>query len=127
MSRNQLTAALDVLQPLGPRALTWHLDASYRDGFTTNVNDLACNLSQGQIVEDARRANYRVLRGFALINASVSLQTSGALRLRQFINNLTDQASLTARTIRYNAADHSNFVYLSRPRTAGLAVIYSFQ
>jgi outer membrane receptor protein involved in Fe transport len=127
VSRHQLTAGLDVLTHVRSRGLTWHVDASYRSDFTTNINDLAYDSGSGQIVPDARRANYRDLPGFGLVNASATVQATEAMRVRAYINNIANQAGITAQSIRYNAADHNNFEYLSRPRTVGVNLTYSFQ
>ncbi len=124
VSRHQFVGALDWVEPLGSQLLTWHIYGSSRTDFTTNINDLAYDAATGTIVQDARRADYRLLPGFGLLNAAVSFQATMQLRLRLFINNITDQAGITAQTIRYDAADHNNFEYLTRPRTIGLAVTY---
>jgi iron complex outermembrane recepter protein len=112
VSKQQGTLALDHSQPLAnDRDFHARIDASYRSDFWTA-------LPHSPSATD--------LPGFALVNARAGLGFSKTWRVDAFVNNLTNQEAATSvSTVPGPAHERAN--YVSRPRTVGLELNYSFK
>lgn len=124
--KTQLTAALDYVVPMAQdRDVTLHVDAAYRSDVNTSVNNLQYDTTNDVIVENIYSTNFRHLGGFTTLNAGVSFQATKELRLRLYCNNVTNQLGITTWSVA-RQPEQSN-EYLSRPRTAGINIDYSFK
>jgi iron complex outermembrane recepter protein len=112
VSKQQGTLALDHSQPLAnDRDFHARIDASYRSDFWTA-------LPHSPSATD--------LPGFALVNARAGLGFSKTWRVDAFVTNLTNQEAATSvSTVPGPAHERAN--YISRPRTVGLELNYSFK
>ena len=112
VSRQQATVALDFGRPVGAD-LTFnaHADAAYRTDFWTSLpsSPTAANLP-----------------GFALLNIRAGLSVGAAWRADAFINNLTNQEAATSVSTE-PGLPHNRADFVSRPRTIGLELHYSFK
>ena len=114
---HNLNGALSYTQPLnftGYSELTYRVDASYRSGVHTSLN------------EESR--NYVELGGFTTWNASVNW-SNGKVRAGLFVNNLTDEDGVTAVDIQNEVvpgASPGSTYFIQRPRTVGVSMGYSF-
>jgi iron complex outermembrane receptor protein len=154
--KNQLTLALDYAQPLADsRTLQWHLGGSYQSSVTSNINNLyigsvgGCDPTQPATCTVTAepyptwRTNYREFGGFTLLDAAVTLAVNEHLRLRLYVDNLTNNQAITSWTARYapsifvpgfsgqpNNLVHpsgANYMdYVMRPRSVGLGLHYRF-
>jgi outer membrane receptor protein involved in Fe transport len=112
VSKQQGTAAFDVSAPIGG-GNNFHarIDASYRTDFWTA-------LPHSPTAVD--------LPGFALVNARAGIGFSSAWRVDAFVNNLTNQEGATSVSTT-PGLEHNRALYVSRPRTVGLDLTYSFK
>jgi iron complex outermembrane recepter protein len=112
VSKQQGTLALDHSQPLAnDRDFHARIDASYRSDFWTA-------LPHSPSATD--------LPGFALVNVRAGLGFSKTWRVDAFVSNLTNQEAATSvSTVPGPAHERAN--YISRPRTVGLELNYSFK
>jgi iron complex outermembrane recepter protein len=123
--KEQATAALDYVVPFAhDRDISLHVDASYRSDVNTSVNDLQYDVKQDMIVENIYSTNFRHLGGFTTLNAGVGFQASKELRVRLYCNNLTNQLGITTWSVARQPEQSTE--YLTRPRTAGINLQYSF-
>jgi outer membrane receptor protein involved in Fe transport len=112
VSKEQATAALDFSQPVvGNREFHARLDASYRSDFWTA-------LPHSPTATD--------LPGFTLLNARAGFGFAGAWRVDAFVDNLTNQEAATSVSTTPGSA-HNRAYFVSRPRTVGLDLNYSFK
>jgi iron complex outermembrane receptor protein len=116
--KQTLTAGLNYAHAMASDVtLDLHADASYRSDVTTQIN--------------ASAGGYRQLGGFTTVGASASLQFGGSWRARLYVNNLTNQAGVSAAgpVLRNADAYASNYreEYVMRPRTVGLMLTYRFE
>ena len=128
--KTQLTAALDYVVPLlQDRQVSFHVDAAYRSAVNTSVNNLQASTDSdtGETVisENTYSTNYRHLGGFTTLNAGVGFQASQELKLRLYCNNLTNQFGITTWAVARQPQQSTE--YVTRPRTAGVSVTYSFR
>ena len=111
----QVTLSMDYNQPLvlfGANSLLhYHLDDSYRSHTTTALN--------------SEVGNYAKLDGFSLWNASLTW-TNGKWRTGAFINNIFDTAGITAVAYPFPDAVDGDLDFISRPRTVGMTLGYTF-
>ena len=116
--KQTITAGLGYTHAL-TRDMTLDLrgDLSWRSGVTTQIN--------------ASAAGYQELGGFTTIGASAALHIGAAWRTRLYVNNLTNTQGISAAgPVLRNADSYApNYRenYVTRPRTVGLAVEYSFR
>ncbi|MBV8803774.1 MAG: TonB-dependent receptor, partial [Sinobacteraceae bacterium] len=123
--KEQVTAALDYVVPLAhDQDISLHVDASYRSDVNTSVNDLQYDTKKDVIVENIYSTNFRHLGGFTTLNAGVGFQASKELRVRLYCNNLTNQLGITTWSVARQPEQSTE--YLTRPRTAGINLQYSF-
>jgi outer membrane receptor protein involved in Fe transport len=112
VSKQQGTAALEYSVPVSnEREFHARLDASYRSDFWTAL---------------PHSATATDLPGFALLNARVGLNFAKSWRVDAFVTNLTNQEAPTAVSTTPGPA-HDRADYVTRPRTAGLELNYSFK
>ena len=112
VSRQQATVAIDYILPLGPdRDLHARFDGSYRGDFWTALPHSAIAVN---------------LPGFAMLNARLGMGFSRTWRAEAFINNITNRIGATAVSPE-PGLDHERADYVSRPRTIGLELHYSFK
>jgi iron complex outermembrane receptor protein len=112
VSRNQATAAVDYGVPIAAdRDFHAHLDAAYRSDFWTSLPS------------SATAAN---LPGFLLLNARAGMGFARTWRVDAFINNITNQEAATSVSTQPGLA-HNRAEFVSRPRTIGLELNYSFK
>jgi outer membrane receptor protein involved in Fe transport len=124
--KKQVTAALDYVVPLPQdRDFSMHVDAAYRSDVNTSVNNLQYDTTNDVIVQNIYSTNFRHLGGFTTLNASVALQATKELRVRLYCNNLTNQLGVTTWSVAHQPEQSTE--YLTRPRTAGLSLQYSFK
>jgi outer membrane receptor protein involved in Fe transport len=124
--KTQLTAALDYVVPMAQdRDVTLHVDAAYRSDVNTSVNNLQYDVDNDVIVQNIYSTNFRHLGGFTTLNAGVSFQATKELRLRLYCNNVTNQLGITTWSVARQPEQSTE--YLSRPRTAGINIDYSFK
>lgn len=112
VSRQQATAAVDYGVPFGAdREFRAHLDAAYRSDFWTSLpsSPTAANLP-----------------GFLLLNARAGVGFARAWRADAFINNITNQEAATSVSTQ-PGLPHNRADFVSRPRTIGLQLNYSFK
>jgi outer membrane receptor protein involved in Fe transport len=69
--------------------------------------------------------NFQHLGGFTTLNAGVGFQASKELKLRLYCNNLTNQSGITTWSVARQPEQSTE--YVTRPRTAGVNVTYSFR
>ena len=112
VSKQQGTVAVDYSRPLmGDRDFHAHIDGSYRSSFWTSLPHSPTAVE---------------LPGFALVNVRAGIGIAKSWRLDAFVNNLTNrEAATTVSTI--PGPDHNRANFVSRPRTAGLELHYSFK
>ncbi len=127
--KTQLTAALDYVVPLlQDREVSFHVDAAYRSAVNTSVNNLqaSTDADTGETVIAANiyQTNFRHLGGFTTLNAGVGFQATKALKVRLYCNNLTNQFGITTWSVARQPEQSTE--YVSRPRTAGINIDYSF-
>ncbi len=87
------------------------LDASYRSDFWTAL---------------PHSATATDLPGFTLLNARAGLSIAKAWRVDAFVTNLSNQQAATSVSTTPGPA-HDRALYVTRPRTAGLELHYSFK
>jgi len=75
-------------------------------------------------VENIYSTNFRHLGGFTTLNAGVGFQATKELRVRLYCNNITNQFGITTWSVARQPEQSTE--YLSRPRTAGINLQYSF-
>jgi iron complex outermembrane recepter protein len=127
--KTQVTAALDYVVPLEQeREVSFHVDAAYRSDVNTSVNNLQASTDSdtGETVigENTYSTNFRHLGGFTTLNAGVGFQASKEWKVRLYCNNLTNQFGITTWSVARQPEQSTE--YLTRPRTAGVNVTYSF-
>jgi outer membrane receptor protein involved in Fe transport len=123
--KTQLTAALDYVVPLPEdRDISLHVDAAYRSDVNTSVNNLQYDVTNDVIVENIYATNFRHLGGFTTVNAGVGFQATKQLKVRLYCNNVTNQLGITTWAVARQPEQSTE--YLSRPRTAGINLEYSF-
>jgi outer membrane receptor protein involved in Fe transport len=123
--KTQLTAALDYVVPMDKdREFSLHADMAYRSDVNTSVNNLQYDTTSDAIVENIYSTNFRHLGGFTTLNASVGMQATKQLKVRLYCNNITNQLGITAWSVARQPEQSTE--YLSRPRTAGINLEYSF-
>jgi iron complex outermembrane receptor protein len=125
----QLTAALDYVVPLlQDREVSFHVDAAYRSSVNTSVNNLQASTDadtgETVIAENIYSTNFRHLGGFTTLNAGVGFQATKALRVRLYCNNLTNQFGITTWAVARQPEQSTE--YVTRPRTGGINIDYSF-
>lgn len=108
--KHQLSWSMDYYQPLAASEIQYHLDGSYRSDVTTALNDL--------------NPNYTVLEGFDLWNLSINWNVN-RWQFGAFVKNLTDERGSTGIAEFFNA-QHTTLEFVTRPRTVGLLVGYSY-
>jgi iron complex outermembrane receptor protein len=116
--RNSATAALDYTQPApfsSDWSVRWHLDASYR----------SATLSQLVSTNPDNPPPFKI-PGFSIWDASVNLANSGGLYTSLYVQNLLNALGETGGTDRGVVGIRAEQFYISRPRTVGLKVGYSF-
>jgi iron complex outermembrane recepter protein len=116
--RNSATAALDYTHPAPfsrDWSLRWHLDASYR----------SATLSQLVSTNPDNPPPFQI-PGFSIWDASVNLANSGGLYTSLYVQNLFNALGETGGTDRGVVGIRAEQFYISRPRTVGLKVGYSF-
>lgn len=124
--KTQLTAGLDYTVPFGKdQDVSLHVDAAYRSDVNTSVNDLQYNVKKNEIEPNIYSTNFRHLGGFTTLNAGVGIQMTKELRLRLYCNNLTNQMGITTWSVARQPENSTE--YLTRPRTAGINLQYSFR
>lgn len=128
--KEQVTAALDYVVPLlQEREVSFHVDAAYRSDVNTSVNNLQASTDPGTgetvIGENTYSTNFRHLGGFTTLNAGVGFQASKELKVRLYCNNLTNQFGITTWSVARQPEQSTE--YVTRPRTAGVNVTYSFR
>jgi hypothetical protein len=101
---------MDYFQPLAASEIQYHLDGSYRSDITTALNDL--------------NPNYTVLEGFDLWNLSINWNVD-RWQFGAFVKNLTDEGGSTGIAELFNA-QHTDLEFVTRPRTIGLLVGYTY-
>ncbi|MGA2842259.1 MAG: TonB-dependent receptor [Steroidobacteraceae bacterium] len=112
VSKQQVTAAVDYSVPIGDtHEFHARLDASYRSDFWTALPHSATAID---------------LPGFALLNARAGVGFGKAWRVDAFVTNLTNQEAATSVSTTPGPV-HDRADYVSRPRTAGLELHYSFK
>jgi outer membrane receptor protein involved in Fe transport len=112
VSRQQATVAVDYGVPFGAdREFHAHLDAAYRSDFWTS-------LPSSPTAAD--------LPGFLLLNARAGMGFARAWRVDAFINNITNQEAATSVSTQ-PGLPHNRADFVSRPRTVGLQLNYSFK
>ena len=115
--KQTLTAGLGYAHPLSDAVvLDLHADASYRSDVSTQIN--------------ATAAGYQQLGGFTTTDASATFLIASRWRVRFYGNNLTNiQGVSAAGPVLKNADLFPNYrvEYLSRPRTLGLSLAYTFE
>jgi outer membrane receptor protein involved in Fe transport len=112
VSRDQVTAAVDYLLPLGSdRAFHARLDAAYRSNFWTS-------LPHSTTAEE--------LPGFTMINGRLGMDLNKRWRVEAFVENLMNVEGTTSISTE-PGLDHERANYVSRPRTIGLEAHYSFK
>lgn len=116
--KQTVTAGLGYTHPLtADLTLDLRGDLSYRSSVTTQIN--------------ASAAGYQELGGFTTVGASAALHIGSAWRTRLYVNNLTNTQGISAAgPVLRNAdtyAPNYRENYLTRPRTVGLSVEYSFR
>ena len=123
--KKQLTAALDYVVPIGEyRDVSLHVDAAYRSDVNTSVNNVQYDVDNEVIVENTYSTNFRHLGGFTTVNAGVGFQATRELKVRLYCNNITNQLGVTTWSVARQPEQSTE--YLSRPRTAGINLEYSF-
>ncbi len=128
--KEQLTAALDYVVPLlQEREVSFHVDAAYRSDVNTSVNNLQASTDPDTgdtvIGPNTYSTNFRHLGGFTTLNAGVGFQASKELKFRLYCNNLTNQFGITTWSVARQPEQSTE--YVTRPRTAGVNVTYSFR
>lgn len=115
--RHSVIASLNYAQPVtwgGSSTLLYRIDGAYRSSTNTSLNRAS--------------RNYVELPGFDTWNASVAWQ-SDKMRVRLFIDNLTDEEGVTAADIQNDTATLTrpgSVYFIQRPRTFGVGLGYSF-
>jgi outer membrane receptor protein involved in Fe transport len=112
VSRQQATAAFDYGAPwAADREFHAHLDAGYRSRFWTSLpsSPTAANLP-----------------GFLLLNARAGIGFARAWRVDAFLNNITNREAATSVSTE-PGLPHNRAEFVSRPRTIGLELNYSFK
>jgi outer membrane receptor protein involved in Fe transport len=116
--RQSILAALDYNQPLSwgntPSSVDFRVDGNYRSDTNTSLNPSS--------------ENFIHLGGFANFGASATWRRE-AVRVRLFVDNLTNNRGITAADIQNDTADLTrpgSIYFIQRPRTAGIDVGYSF-
>jgi outer membrane receptor protein involved in Fe transport len=123
--KTQVTAALDYVLPLPQdRDISLHVDAAYRSDVNTSVNNLQYDVQNDVIVENIYSTNFRHLGGFTTVNAGVGFQATKQFKVRLYCNNVTNQLGITTWAVARQPEQSTE--YLSRPRTAGINLEYSF-
>jgi outer membrane receptor protein involved in Fe transport len=115
--KQTVTAGLSFTQPLSS-GVTFdaHADASYRSEVSTQIN--------------ASASGFQELGGFTTVGASSGLLFGPHLSTRLYVKNLTNQAGISAAgPVLKNANFYPDYrvEYLSRPRTVGLTIAYTFE
>jgi outer membrane receptor protein involved in Fe transport len=128
--KTQLTAALDYVVPLlQDREVSFHVDAAYRSAVNTSVNNLQASTDddtgETTVAENIYSTNFRHLGGFTTLNAGVGIQATKALKVRLYCNNLTNQFGITTWAVARQPEQSTE--YVTRPRTGGINVTYSFR
>ncbi|HWM65398.1 MAG TPA: TonB-dependent receptor [Steroidobacteraceae bacterium] len=128
--KTQLTAALDYVVPLlQDREVSFHVDAAYRSAVNTSVNNLQASTDddtgETTVAENIYSTNFRHLGGFTTLNAGVGFQATKALKVRLYCNNLTNQFGITTWAVARQPEQSTE--YVTRPRTGGINVTYSFR
>jgi outer membrane receptor protein involved in Fe transport len=115
--KQTITAGVGYITALADQVtLDAHADAAYRSDVTTQINSTASGFQQ--------------LGGFTTVNASTSVSFGPEWRARLYVNNLTNQAGVSAAgPVLRNANFYPNYreEYLMRPRTIGVALNYRFE
>jgi iron complex outermembrane recepter protein len=112
VSRQQATVAVDYGAPLAAdREFHAHFDAAYRSDFWTSLpsSPTAANLP-----------------GYVLLNARAGMGFYKAWRVDAFMNNITNQQAATSVSTE-PGLPHNRAEFVSRPRTVGLELNYSFK
>ncbi len=114
--KQTLTAGVGWRHPLtSGLILEAHLDGSYRSQVTTQINSTA--------------SGYQQLGGFTMLGASTNLLIGERLRAKLYVNNLSNQAGISAAgPVLKNANFYPDYrvEYLARPRTVGISLAYTF-
>ncbi len=112
VSRQQGTVAVDYGVPFGAtQEFHAHLDAAYRSDFWTS-------LPSSPTAAD--------LPGFVLLNARAGWGFAHSWRIDAFMNNITNQEAATSVSTE-PGLEHNRADFVSRPRTVGLELNYSFK
>lgn len=114
--RHQISGGIDYTpQALASHKLLFHVDVAYRSDAYTGIN--------------ASQRGFTRLAGFATINAAIQAEIVPQLIARIYGNNLTDAQGIVAGgNLAGTGADpRYNTQVLSRPRTFGIGVTYSFR
>jgi outer membrane receptor protein involved in Fe transport len=124
--KKQATAALDYVLPLpDARDVSMHVDMAYRSDVNTSVNNLQYDTTNDVIFENIYSTNFRHLGGFTTLNANVGFQATQQLRVRLYCNNVTNQLGITTWAVARQPEQSTE--YLTRPRTVGMTLQYSFK
>lgn len=116
--RSSVTAALDYTQPapfLTNWTLRWHVDGNYRSS----------TLSQLVSTNPDNPPPFRI-PGFSMWGASLNLASAGGLYTSLYVQNLFNTVGETGGQDRGAVGIRAEQFYVSRPRTVGLKVGYSF-
>jgi outer membrane receptor protein involved in Fe transport len=114
---------------LQDREVSFHVDAAYRSAVNTSVNNLQASTDddtgETTVAENIYSTNFRHLGGFTTLNAGVGFQATKALKVRLYCNNLTNQFGITTWAVARQPEQSTE--YVTRPRTGGINVTYSFR
>ena len=113
--KQTLTADLRYVTPVtGSITFDANAGAAYHSNVTTQLNDTVLG--------------YHVLGGFTTVNAGAGVQLGNSLHIRLFVDNLTNVQGITASGPLLRLYDDPRYraQYVTRPRTIGLGVSYSF-
>jgi outer membrane receptor protein involved in Fe transport len=100
------------------------VDAAYRSDVNTSVNNLQYDVTNDVFVTNIYSTNFRHLGGFTTVNAGVGFQATKQFKVRLYCNNVTNQLGITTWAVARQPEQSTE--YLSRPRTAGINLEYSF-
>jgi iron complex outermembrane recepter protein len=113
--RHALSAAVNYSHKFRPGlAMDANVNAAYRSEVRTQLNETA--------------VGYRVLSGFTTVNASVGVEIGSNWRVHLFVNNIGNVRGVMAAGPQLRLFDLPEYrlEYVTRPRTVGLGLQYTY-
>lgn len=116
--KNSLSASLgyeELLPTLPGWGLLWHVNGSYRSAAESSLTSLIPGNPEPFTIA-----------GFAVWNASLTLQSERHYSTMLYVNNIFDSKAITGGVMGEREGPRGDYYFVGRPRTVGLQLTYAF-